>query len=61
MSRDRAPIDQQWIQQYCDRCLKIAEMLEQGPMRDAVLRRAECAMDMLEAWQKRNEKPRETV
>lgn len=52
--RDRSPIDQQWIQHYCDEFLKIAPSLPEGPFRDAVLRRVECVMDMLEAWQKRN-------
>ena len=53
-TRDRLPIDQEWIQRYCDEFLKIAPMIPEGPMRDAVLRRVECAMDLLEAWQKRN-------
>lgn len=54
-TRDRrTPIDQMWIQHYCDEFLKIAPKLPEGPMRDAVLRRVECAMDLLEAWQKRN-------
>ena len=52
--RDRAPIDQRWIQQYCDEFLKIAPRLPEGPMRDAVLRRVECVMDLLDAWQRRN-------
>jgi hypothetical protein len=56
MTRDRAPIDQQWIQQYCDQLLKLAERLDAGPMRDATLRRIEAVMDLLDAWQKRQEK-----
>lgn len=51
----RAPIDQQWIQRYCDEFLKVADGMPPGPFRDAILRRVECAMDLLEAWQKRNE------
>lgn len=55
MNRDLSPIDQQWIQRYCDEFLKVAEQISAGPFRDAVLRRVECCMDLLEAWQKRNE------
>lgn len=55
MSRDRAPIDQDWIRQYCDEFLKVSTRLPMGPMQDAVLRRVECAMDLLEAWQRRRE------
>jgi len=53
--RDHSPIDQQWIQHYCDEFLKIAPQIPEGPFRDAILRRVECCMDLLEAWQKRNE------
>lgn len=55
-NRDLSPIDQQWIQHYCDEFLKIAPQLPEGAMRDAILRRVECCMDLLEAWQKRNER-----
>jgi hypothetical protein len=51
---DRSPVEQRWIQGYCDAFLRVAGNLPEGPMRDAVLRRVECAMDLLEAWQKRN-------
>lgn len=54
MTRDRAPIDQQWVQPYCDEFLKAAETLPCGGMRDMVLRRVECVMDLLEVWQLRN-------
>lgn len=54
MERDRSPVDQQWVQNYCDEFLKAAAMVPEGPFRDAVLRRVECVMDLLEAWQKRN-------
>ncbi len=50
---DRSPIDQQWIQRYCDTLLEAAKRLDHGAMRDAVLRRVECVMDLVEAWQKR--------
>lgn len=53
--RDRSPIDQQWIQRYCDEFLKVAKTIPSGVFQDAVLRRVECCMDLLEAWQKRNE------
>lgn len=52
--RDRAPIDQQWMQHYCDEMLKVAAQLPEGMFRDAVLRRVECVMELLEAWQTRN-------
>jgi len=52
--RDRAPIDQQWVQSYVDQFLKISEQLPAGLLRDAVLRRVESVMDLLEAWQTRN-------
>lgn len=52
--RDRAPIDQQWMQRYCDEFLKIADAQPDGRLRDAILRRVECVMDLLEAWQTRN-------
>ena len=52
--RDRTPIDQIWLQYYCDEFLKIATQMGDGAMKDAVLRRVECVMDVLEAWQLRN-------
>ena len=58
MNRDRAPIDQRWIQTYCDKFLEVAGRLPEGVLRDATLRRVECCMDLLEAWQTRNN-PRE--
>jgi hypothetical protein len=54
-------LDQRWIQNYCDQFLKVAERLPAGPMRDAVLRRVECAMDLLEAWQLRNAPKKEST
>ena len=53
--RDRSPVDQKWIQHYCDEFLKITGELPPGPLKDAVLRRVECVMDLLDAWQTRNE------
>ncbi len=51
---DRSPIDQQWIQHYCDELLRAAGDIPVGNFRDAILRRAECVMDLLEEWQKRD-------
>lgn len=53
--RDRSPIDQQWIQRYCDELLKVAPQIPEGAFRDAILRRAECVMDLVDAWQTRKE------
>lgn len=47
-------MDQRWVQDYCDQFLKIAPQIPAGAMRDAVLRRVECVMDLMEAWQWRN-------
>lgn len=52
--RDRAPIDQPWLQRYCDEFLKIAATMPDGVMKDTILRRVECVMDVLDAWQLRN-------
>ena len=52
--RDRSPIDQQWVQRYCDAFLTVAPTIPEGAFRDAILRRVECCMDLLDAWQKRN-------
>ncbi len=57
--RDRSPIDQKWIQGYCDTLLEASTKFD-WPMRDAVLQRVDHAMDLLEAWQKRNA-PKETT
>lgn len=54
MTPDISPIDQQWINKYCDEFLKIAETMPTGSFRDSILRRVECVMDLVEAWQKRN-------
>lgn len=54
MNRDPSPIDQKWIQDYCDQFLSVVKDIPTGPFRDAVLHRIECIMDLLEAWQKRN-------
>lgn len=53
-TRDRSPIDQQWVQRYCDEFMKAAYLIPEGKFREAVLRRVECAMDLLDAWQRRN-------
>jgi hypothetical protein len=54
IDRDRAPMDQRWVQQYCDEFLKITATLPEGLLKQATLRRVECVMDLLDAWQKRN-------
>ena len=50
---DRSPIDQQWIQNYCDEFLRVSAALPPGIYQDALLRRVECVLDLLEAWQNR--------
>ncbi len=58
-TRDRSPIDQRWIQNYCDQLLKVAGTLpERGVIREATMRRVECVMDLVEAWQKKDEAKR---
>lgn len=55
MEKDQAPIDQRWIQTYCDSFLKVAKELPEGSlMQQAIMRRVEVVMDLTEAWQKRN-------
>lgn len=51
--RDRSPIDQRWIQDYCDTLLRVATGMPTGPIRDAIMHRIGCCMDLLEAWQTR--------
>lgn len=57
-TKDLSPIDQQWINNYVGEFLKVADSIPHGVLRDAVLRRVECVMDLVELWQKRN-MPRE--
>lgn len=45
-------IPQSWIKNYVDQLLSVAKELPTGPLRDALLRRAECVMDLVEAWSK---------
>jgi hypothetical protein len=52
--RDRSPIDQEWVQRYCEEFLKIAPQIPEGAFRDAILRRVEVCMDLVDAWQTRN-------
>lgn len=54
---DLSPIDQRWIQHYCDQLLAVAEQLPQGSMREALFSRIEHAMDLVEAWRTRNTPP----
>jgi hypothetical protein len=53
MERDRSPIDQKWVQNYCDEFLKVAAQMPEGAFKATILRRVECCMDLLDAWQKR--------
>ena len=48
-----SPIDQKWIMNYCDSLLQLIAKLpvEENVMRDTLLRRVECVMDLLTAWQ----------
>jgi len=55
--RDTSPIDQRWVQNYCDLFLKVSGELPEGTFRDSTLRRVEIVMDLVEAWQKRNWPP----
>lgn len=54
MIKDDSPINQAWIKEYVDQCIKISGTLPHGPMRDSVLRRVDYVMDLVEAWQKRH-------
>lgn len=54
MPRDRAPIDQAWIQQYCDEFIKVGLTLPDGALKDAVTRRIDIIHDLVDAWQQRN-------
>lgn len=52
-SRDLSPLSQRWVQEYADQLMTTAERMEDGPMKEAALRRAEAVSDLLESWQKR--------
>lgn len=53
MTASLEDIPQQWIKNYVDRLLTIVKELEPGRMRDAVLLRAEHAMDLVQAYRER--------
>lgn len=53
MEKDYSPIEQEYVKNYCDEFLKVAVKLNDGPFKDAILRRVECVQDLVEAWQKR--------
>ena len=54
--RDKTtPIDQRWVQHYCEEFLEVAGQLPEGKLRDAVMLRVDNVMDLVEAWQKRDE------
>ena len=47
------PIDQEWIKRYVDQLLEAAGTLQNGPMRDVLLQRADHALDLVKAWRER--------
>jgi len=49
-------IPEVWIQKYVDQLLEIAGRLSEGPMRDAVLLRADHAMDLVKAYRETKDK-----
>lgn len=51
--RDRSPIDQKWVQDYCDEFIRVGNMLPEGAFKSAVFKRVEIVMDLMDAWQKR--------
>lgn len=44
------PIDLEWLKKYIDDLLDNAKKLPAGKFRDAVVLRAEHAIDLVEAW-----------
>jgi hypothetical protein len=42
-----------WVKTYLDQLLEVARKLPDGPMRNAVLLRAEYTMDLVQAWLER--------
>ena len=53
-------IPEEWIGQYVDALLQGAMKLPDGKFRDAVALRAEHAMDLVEAWRKRDQRAADT-
>ena len=43
-------IPEEWIKDYVDKLLFMAAKLDVGPFRDAILLRADHAMDLVKAW-----------
>ena len=50
------PIPQEWIRDYVDKLVHMANQLS-GSMRDATLLRADHAMDLVEAFRESRSKP----
>lgn len=48
------PIPQEWIKEYVDKLLMMAEKFGPGAMQNAALLRADHAMDMVKAFRERN-------
>ena len=49
------PIDPEWVRGYVDQLLTLAERLEPGRLRDAVLLRVEHVLDLVKAWVDRDQ------
>lgn len=49
--RDKSPIDQRWVLEYCDTLMRIASPMPDDRVKEALLRRVAFVQDMLEAWQ----------
>lgn len=47
------PIDPEWVKKYVDQLLECARKFNTGPMRDAMLLRADHVLDMVKAWKER--------
>jgi hypothetical protein len=50
-------IPDEWIKQYVDKWIALAERFPPGGMRDAAIARAGHVMDMVEVWRNRETSP----
>ena len=53
MPEEIEPLDPEWIKKYVDQLLEGAQKLQAGPLRDALLLRADHVMDLVQAWKER--------
>ena len=54
MPRNMEPVQQEWIKLYVDKLLEVCGTFpETSPMREAILLRADHAMDLVKAWRER--------